>query len=140
MGPWSRIRSGARTCPRRTPIVRSTGSGSGRSGPAALQPHQDRWTLDYVELEALIAGTLEHQLLSVHHVGSTAVPGLTAKPVIDIDLTVPDVADEASCLPELEGAGFTLVFRDCLGRDAHRQLTYGAPNANLHVWGPGARS
>ena len=76
----------------------------------------------------------------MHHVGSTAVPGLTAKPVIDIDLTVPDVADEASYLPELEGAGFTLVFRDCLGRDAHRQLTYGDPNANLHVWGPGARS
>ena len=64
------------------------------------------------------------------------MPGLTAKPVIDIDLTVLDVDDEDSYVPRLEGAGFTLIFRDRLGGDAHRQLTF----ADLHVWGPGAWS
>ena len=106
--------------------------------PGPLQPHRERWARDYADLEALIAGALAERLLSIHHVGSTAVPGLTAKPVIDLDLTVPDVAREDGYLPRLERAGFTLIFRDGLGGDAHRQLTFAAPNANLHVWGPGA--
>jgi GrpB-like predicted nucleotidyltransferase (UPF0157 family) len=66
------------------------------------------------------------------------VRGLAAKPVIDIDLTVPDVADEDGYLPQLELAGFTLIFRDGLGGDPHRQLAFAAPNANLHVRSPGA--
>ena len=106
--------------------------------PGPLQAHQERWALDYAELEALIGSALGERQLSIHHVGSTAVPGLTAKPVIDIDLTVPDVADEDNYLPHLGRTGFTLIFRDSLGEDAHRQLTFAAPNANLHVWSPGA--
>ncbi len=46
--------------------------------------------------------------------------------------------DEDGYLPRVERAGFTLIFRDRLGGDAHRQLTFADPNANLHVWGPGA--
>ena len=46
--------------------------------------------------------------LAVEHVGSTAVPGLPAKPIIDIDLTVADSADEPAWLPALEAAGFEL--------------------------------
>jgi GrpB-like predicted nucleotidyltransferase (UPF0157 family) len=106
--------------------------------PGSVQAHRERWALDYAELETLIAGALGERLLSVHHVGSTAVRGLAAKPVIDIDLTVPDVADEDGYLPQLELAGFTLIFRDGLGGDPHRQLAFAAPNANLHVRSPGA--
>ena len=106
--------------------------------PGALQAHRERWARDHAELEALIRGALAERLLPIRHVGSTAVPGLTAKPVIDLDLTVPDVEHEDGYLPQLERAGFTLIFRDGLGGDAHRQLTFAAPNANLHVWGPGA--
>jgi GrpB-like predicted nucleotidyltransferase (UPF0157 family) len=66
------------------------------------------------------------------------VAGLPAKPVIDIDLTVPAADDESAYVPYLEAVGFRLIFRDNIGGDAHRQLTFGAPNTNLHVWSPGA--
>lgn len=75
------------------------------------------------------------QLVTISHVGSTAVPALIAKPVIDGDLTVPDVDEEVAYIPRLEAVGFRLIFRDDLGGDAHRQLTFAVPNANLHVWG-----
>ena len=64
--------------------------------------------------------------LVVEHVGSTAVPGLPAKPVIDIDLTVADSADEAAWLPALEAAGFELVIREPWWHE-HRCLTLRGP-------------
>lgn len=76
--------------------------------------------------------------LSVVHVGSTSVPGLIAKPVLDVDLTVADVESEHSYLPQLERAGFRLIFRDSMGGDPHRQLTFAEPNTNLHLWNPDA--
>ncbi|MFT4164337.1 MAG: GrpB family protein [Microlunatus sp.] len=106
--------------------------------PGPLQGYQLGWEAHYDELRNTIKTALQDQALSIDHVGSTAIPGLIAKPVIDIDLTVLDVDDEASYLPQLEAAGFRLIFRDEFGTDAHRQLTFALPNANLHVWNPGA--
>lgn len=106
--------------------------------PGPLQEHQEQWAKEYAALRQVIEDAIPDQVVEVAHVGSTAVAGLLAKPVIDLDLTVPEVTDEGSYLPRLEAVGFRLIFRDDLGGDAHRQLTFGAPNANLHVWGPGA--
>lgn len=78
------------------------------------------------------------QVVAISQVGSTAVAGLLAKPVIDVDLTVPDAAEETLYVSHLEAVGFRLIFRDDLGGDTHRQLTFGTPNANLQVWSPGA--
>ncbi len=66
------------------------------------------------------------------------VHGLIAKPVLDVDLTVPDVENEPAYVPRLEAVGFRLIFRDEIGGDAHRQLTFEIPNTNLHVWSPAA--
>jgi GrpB-like predicted nucleotidyltransferase (UPF0157 family) len=66
------------------------------------------------------------------------VAGLLTKPVIDIDLTIPAVAAEAAYLPRLEASGFRLIFRDYIGGDPHRQLTFSLPNTNPHVWSPNA--
>jgi GrpB-like predicted nucleotidyltransferase (UPF0157 family) len=41
-------------------------------------------------------------------------------------------------VPRLEAVGFRLIFRDDIAGNAHRQLTLGAPNTNLHVWNRGA--
>lgn len=106
--------------------------------PEPLHEHQTRWFAEFSRVRALIEAALHDEVLAIAHVGSTAVPGLVAKPVLDIDLTVPHVQEESAYIPRLEAAGFRLIFRDHLGGDAHRQLTFAAPNTNLHVWNPRA--
>lgn len=92
------------------------------------------WAADFQVLGRLIGQAVPGQVLAIRHVGSTAVARLMAKPVIDIDLIVPDVEDEGSYLPELRDAGLRLIFRDTFAGDVHRQLTCANPNANIHVW------
>jgi GrpB-like predicted nucleotidyltransferase (UPF0157 family) len=72
----------------------------------------------------------------VEHVGSTSVPGLAAKPVIDVVLVVPDPDDEGLYVPMLEGSGYVLRIREP-GWFRHRLLTRAEPQVNLHVFGPG---
>lgn len=75
--------------------------------------------------------------VSIRHVGSTSVPGLPAKPVIDIDLVVPDVADEPSYVAQLEAAGFQFLIREPHWH-GHRFFCSlePLPPCNLHVWPP----
>lgn len=63
------------------------------------------------------------------------MPGLAAKPVIDIDLTVADPADEGQWLPSLEAAGFELVIREPWWHE-HRVVVFESPRCNVHVFGP----
>lgn len=86
-----------------------------QTAPGPPRQHDDRWRGQYVEVRDLIMAVLADLVLAVGHVGSTAVPGLVAKPVIDIDLTIADAEDEASSVPRLQTVGFRLVFRDDLG-------------------------
>jgi GrpB-like predicted nucleotidyltransferase (UPF0157 family) len=92
------------------------------------------WTQWYDELGARIRGALGWRLLGLEHVGSTAVPGLPAKPIIDIDLTVADPADEEGYVPALERAGFELRVREPWWY-GHRMLKAAEPHGNLHVFG-----
>ena len=62
--------------------------------PGSLQQHQDFWKDHYAELRRPIESTVPDQVVRLVHTGSTAVRSLVAKPVIDIDLTVPDAGDE----------------------------------------------
>jgi GrpB-like predicted nucleotidyltransferase (UPF0157 family) len=77
-----------------------------------------------------------HRLNEVVHVGSTSVPGLAAKPIIDILLIVPDSSDEPSYVPDLEAAGYVLVIRE---PEWHQHRCFKGPdtNINLHVYSPG---
>ena len=70
--------------------------------------------------------------VSVEHIGSTAVPGLAAKPIIDVLLTVTDVEDEAAYVPGLEEAGFVLRVREA----GHRMLRTPAKDVHVHVFHP----
>jgi GrpB-like predicted nucleotidyltransferase (UPF0157 family) len=65
------------------------------------------------------------------------VAGLPAKPIIDIDLTVADSADEAAYVPALENAGFRLVVREPWWQE-HRCFVHDEPRCNLHVFPPDA--
>ena len=74
-------------------------------------------------------------MLELHHVGSTSVPGLPAKPVIDVDLVVADSADEAAYIPDLVAAGFVHTIREPWWHE-HRLVKYDDPVAYVHIFGP----
>jgi len=85
---------------------------------------------------ARIRRVLEERVVLLEHVGSTSVPGLAAKPIVDILLVVPDSSDEPVWLPDLEAAGYVLVIRE---PDSHQHRCLKGPdtNVNLHVYSPG---
>jgi GrpB-like predicted nucleotidyltransferase (UPF0157 family) len=84
---------------------------------------------------ARIRAALGPVVVGVEHVGSTSVPGLPAKPILDVDLRVPDPDEEASYVPALEAAGFVLAVREPWWY-GHRLLRGTGPAVNLHVSGP----
>jgi GrpB-like predicted nucleotidyltransferase (UPF0157 family) len=92
------------------------------------------WPRRYDELAARIREALGWRVLQLEHVGSTAVPGLAAKPIVDIDLTVADPDRERDYIPALETIGFRLTIREPW-RYGHRALTADGPRCNLHVFG-----
>lgn len=93
------------------------------------------WTRDFCDLQSRIRSALGSAALKIHHVGSTSVPGLPARSVIDVDVVVADPADEASYVPALEAAGFVLYFRQP-AYYGHRFLGCQTPDTNIHVYGP----
>lgn len=105
-----------------------------RIAVTAPDPEWEVWVL---ELRATIRAALGDRIVELEHIGSTAVPGLWAKPVIDLDLVVEDSSDEPTYVPALEAAGFALVIREPHWEE-HRMLRYEAPRGNLHVFSAGA--
>lgn len=110
-------------------------AGGPTPGPVVIVDHDPAWPAHFATLESRIRAALGPLALAVDHVGSTSVPGLAAKPVIDIDLTVADPADESAYRSALEGEGFILFVREP-GWHEHRCFRLDDPAANLHVFGP----
>jgi GrpB-like predicted nucleotidyltransferase (UPF0157 family) len=92
------------------------------------------WPRQYDDLAGRIREALGWRVLQLEHVGSTSVPGLAAKPVIDIDLTVADPDRERDYVPPLEAVGFRVVRREPWWY-GHRVLCADEPRCNLHVFG-----
>jgi GrpB-like predicted nucleotidyltransferase (UPF0157 family) len=93
------------------------------------------WPRAYARLAERIISALGDDALRIEHVGSTSVPGLAAKPVIDIDLIVEDSGNEQAYVPALEQHGFVLVIREPWWYE-HRCLRHHNPASNLHVFSP----
>jgi GrpB-like predicted nucleotidyltransferase (UPF0157 family) len=102
-------------------------------GIEVIDPDPD-WPRQYDGLASRIREALGWRVLQLDHVGSTAVPGLPAKPMIDIDLTVADPGREQDYVPALEAAGFRLRVREPWWH-GHRVLRADEPPCNLHVFG-----
>jgi GrpB-like predicted nucleotidyltransferase (UPF0157 family) len=83
-----------------------------------------------------IRAVLGERVVRLEHVGSTSVPGLAAKPIIDILLVVPDSSEERAYVPDLEAAGYRLVIREPEWFQ-HRCFKGPDSNVNLHVYSPG---
>lgn len=109
--------------------------GAAPSTDVTIVEHDPAWSDAYARLADRVRAALGPVALHVEHVGSTSVPGLPAKPIIDIDLTVPDPDDEAAYVPALEVAGFELYLREPWWY-GHRCLRRTDVETNLHVFGP----
>ncbi len=100
---------------RLVPFARNLGAGSAaaRTGGPVLEPARPEWPLHAARLmgriRAAVQGTDQEALLGLDHIGSTSVPDLDAKDVIDLQLTVPDLAAADALAAALADAGFPRV-------------------------------
>jgi GrpB-like predicted nucleotidyltransferase (UPF0157 family) len=98
-----------------------------------LVEYDSQWPALFEQAAEQIRGALGDAALEIHHVGSTSVPGLMAKPRIDINLVVADTTDEEAYVPKLEAAGYVLRVREPEWFE-HRMLRGSEPPVNLHVF------
>jgi GrpB-like predicted nucleotidyltransferase (UPF0157 family) len=106
-------------------------------GKIRLRKSDPAWPQLYAREEARIGAALGDKVLLLEHVGSTSVPGLAAKPIIDLALAVADSADEMSYVPPLEAQGYILKIREPDWFE-HRLLKGPDTDVNLHVFSVGA--
>jgi GrpB-like predicted nucleotidyltransferase (UPF0157 family) len=106
------------------------------SGPILLVDYDSAWPRKYEEEAKRIQMTLGDRALRIEHVGSTAVPGLLAKPIIDIVLVVEDSANESKYAAALETVGYRLHLREP-GWHEHRLFRVNENSVNLHVFSSG---
>ena len=101
-----------------------------------LAGYDPAWAHRFEARAAALCGALGDRVRRVEHIGSTSVPGLAAKPIIDIALAVDDPDDESAYLPEILALGYDLRVRE----PAHRCLRTGEPGdqVNLHCYPPGS--
>src|SRR5829696_9754147 len=98
-----------------------------------LRDYDPVWPRLYAREAARIRSVLGERVVRLEHAGSTSVPGLAAKPVIDIVLEVPDASEEAAYLPAMEAAGYGLRLREPSWFQ-HRLLKGPDTDINLHVF------
>jgi GrpB-like predicted nucleotidyltransferase (UPF0157 family) len=94
------------------------------------------WPKKFEAHARVIADALGGSPLRIEHVGSTSVPGLAAKPIIDILVVVPDSADEGTYLPRLEAAGYVLRVREPDWNE-HRMFRTPEKDVHIHIYSAG---
>ena len=99
-----------------------------------LAEYDPAWSKSFAQLETGIRKVLGDVVLLLEHVGSTSVPGLSAKPIIDIVLMVPDSTDEQAYVRPLEEVGYTLRVRE---PDWYEHRLLKLPDVHLHVFSAG---
>ncbi|WIE63312.1 GrpB family protein [Curtobacterium sp. MCLR17_032] len=107
-------------------------------GPEALcvglHEYDRAWAVTFTEHRDRILRAVGALDVRVEHIGSTSVPGLAAKPIVDLVVVVPDVTDESAYLEPLLGAGYELRVRE----PGHRLVRTPARDVHVHVYERGA--
>jgi GrpB-like predicted nucleotidyltransferase (UPF0157 family) len=115
-----------------------------------LEDHDPRWAAYFLELKEIYVASLGGLFLSIEHVGSTSIPGIKAKPILDIDIVIADSATFPDVVRQLEKLGY-LHEGDLgiKGREAFKRLSAETPvrhprrewpKHNLYVCRQGAAS
>jgi GrpB-like predicted nucleotidyltransferase (UPF0157 family) len=98
--------------------------------PIVIVDYDPTWPDRFAQERRRIMTALGSIARQVEHIGSTAVPGLAAKPIIDIIVTLDDVDDEGTFVPQLAGAGYLLRVRE----PGHRMMRSAALDVHVHLW------
>jgi GrpB-like predicted nucleotidyltransferase (UPF0157 family) len=115
--------------------------GPERHDPVAIVAYDPIWPGRYAAWRERLSGAMGGTAIAIEHIGSTAVPGLAAKPVVDIQVSVPDVADEGAYVQAIESVGFGLRYRnEGLGWRYFRPPPGLPREAQVHVCSVGSES
>jgi GrpB-like predicted nucleotidyltransferase (UPF0157 family) len=100
------------------------------SGPIELVEYKSEWALRFNAERERLAPLLGSLALSIAHIGSTAVPGLAAKPVIDVGVLVTNLDALDARVPAIEMGGYALR----LSEFGHRMFRNAMHNVHVHAW------
>lgn len=100
------------------------------NGKILLAKYDPNWAVLFEREAKRIKKILGDKAKQIQHVGSTSVPGLCAKPIIDILLIVADSSDEPAYVPDLEAAGYTLHIRE---PDWFQHRLFNGPDTDIHL-------
>ena len=117
--------------------LRVSGAVTPHDATIAILPYDPKWPLQYACEEAKIRTALGDAVVVLEHVGSTSIPSMPAKPIIDILLAVKDSASEDTYVPALTAQGYRLHLRERAWEE-HRLMKGSNPDVNLHVFTTGS--
>ena len=100
--------------------------------PVIITEYNPQWPVLYEEEKGRILDVIGDKMVAIEHIGSTAVPGLGAKPVIDIMIAVHTLAEAETCIEPLRSIGFEYRSPDEAGIPERRYFTKGIPGARTH--------
>lgn len=108
-----------------------------------LEPHDPRWADQAADEGARLLGATGPALLSVHHIGSTSIPGIVAKPIIDLMGIAPDLGTLEAARPRIEALGY--AWHGEYGLEGRRYCTLSDPATgtrkfHLHCYAEGDHS
>jgi GrpB-like predicted nucleotidyltransferase (UPF0157 family) len=106
------------------------------NGQIVLADYDPEWPRLFEREARQVRMALGERVLMLEHAGSTSVPGLAAKPRIDVVLVIADSADEPAYVPDLEAAGYVLRIREPEWYE-HRMFNRPERAVNLHVFSAG---
>ena len=124
-------------CEGEEPVPQADLIGGVEAVSIVVVPYRQEWPETFGRHRGRIAAALGAVAVGIDHIGSTAVPGLAAKPIVDILLVVADSADEDSYLPVLERAGYELRVREP-GFEEHRMFRTPERDVHVHVLSAGS--
>ncbi len=103
-----------------------------------IHDYDSDWPKKFETQARIIAAALGNTALRIEHIGSTSVPGLGAKPIVDILVVVTDSTDESTYLPQLEAAGYLLRVREPDWNE-HRMFCTPEKDVHIHIYSAGCQ-